>query len=194
MPSMNSKTTEEIALGIRRRVFLHTLRHNGGYLSQACSAAESLAMLYNEILQLGAPTLPGMPLPFRGVPSADNPESFTGAGYQFTMPLEASPEHDSLVLHAKLTTSDGRAFDASQIVRVTPSNTMTASSRRAVLDKTPRELDDINDPPPAPLKAEPAELPEWAEPDAGAKKKVAPTASGFRPVPQNFLKLKKILV
>ena len=96
---------------------------------------------------------------------------FTGAGYQFTMPLAESPEHDSLVLHAKLTTSDGRSFDANQIVRVTPSNTMTASSRRAVLDKTPRELDDINDPPPAPLKDEPA---EWAEQDAGAKKKTAP--------------------
>ena len=99
---------------------------------------------------------------------------FTGAGYQFTMPLVESPEHDSLVLHAKLTTSDGRSFDANQIVRVTPSNTMTASSRRTVLDKAPRELDDINDPPPAPLKDEPAELPEWAEQDAGAKKKTAP--------------------
>ncbi|MBC8113356.1 MAG: hypothetical protein H7062_03185 [Candidatus Saccharimonas sp.] len=99
---------------------------------------------------------------------------FTGAGYQFTMPLAESPEHDSLVLHAKLTTSDGRSFDANQIVRVTPSNTLTASSRRAVLDKTPRELDDINDPPPAPLKDEPTELPEWAEPNAGAQKRPAP--------------------
>ncbi|MEK6262497.1 MAG: hypothetical protein AABP62_28200 [Planctomycetota bacterium] len=96
---------------------------------------------------------------------------FTGAGYQFTMPLTESPEHDSLVLHAKLTTSDGRSFDANQIVRVTPSNTLTASSRRAVLDKTPRELDDINDPPPAPLKDLPAELPEWAEPKADSPKK-----------------------
>lgn len=96
---------------------------------------------------------------------------FTGAGYQFTMPLEASPEHDSLVLHAKLTTSDGRSFDANQIVRVTPSNTITASSRRAVLDKAPRELDDINDPPPAPLKDPPAELPEWAGPKADPPKK-----------------------
>lgn len=96
---------------------------------------------------------------------------FTGAGYQFTMPLAASPEHDSLVLHAKLTTTDGRSFDASQIVRVTPSNTLTASSRRPVLDKAPRELDDINDPPPAPLKDQPAELPEWAEPQADSPKK-----------------------
>ena len=99
---------------------------------------------------------------------------FTGAGYQFTMPLSASPEHDRLVLHAKLTTTDGRSFDASQIVRVTPSNTLTVGSRRAVLDKAPRELDDIDDPPPAPLKDEPAELPEWAEPNAGVQQKPAP--------------------
>ncbi len=104
---------------------------------------------------------------------------FTGAGFQFTMPLAASPEHDSLVLHAKLTTSDGRSFDANQIVRVTPSNTLTAGSRRAVLDKPPRELDDINDPPPAPLKEPPAALPElseWAEPKADTPKKPAPPA------------------
>jgi len=96
---------------------------------------------------------------------------FTGAGYQFTMPLASPPEHDSLVLHAKLTTSDGRSFDANQIVRVTLSNTLTASSRRTVLDKAPRELDDINDPPPAPLENAPAELPEWAEPKADPPKK-----------------------
>lgn len=46
----NEKSTEEVALGIRRRVFEHTIRNNGGYLSQACSAAEQLAWLYNEEL------------------------------------------------------------------------------------------------------------------------------------------------
>ena len=103
----------------------------------------------------------------------------TGAGYQFTVPLAAAPIHDSLVLHAKLTTVDGRSFDASQIVRVSPATTLTASSRREVLDRpvldpsvldrpvldtVPRELDDINDPPPAPLKDQPEELPAWAVP------------------------------
>jgi hypothetical protein len=52
----NEKTTEEVALGIRRRVFEHSIRNNGGYMSQACSAAEQLAWLYNEELNLGAPT------------------------------------------------------------------------------------------------------------------------------------------
>jgi transketolase len=90
----NQKTTEEIALGIRRRVFFHTMKNNGGYLSQACSAAESLALLYNEFLELGEPTLPKVPLPFRGVPSADNPDAFTGAGYHGP----AAPEYDRFII------------------------------------------------------------------------------------------------
>ncbi len=122
----------------------------------------------------------------------------TGAGYQFTVPLAASPTHDSLVLHAKLTTTDGRSFDASQIVRVSPMTTLTASSRRAVLDQptldhpaldqTPRALnlllDDINDPPPAPLKDQPEELPAWADPipaTAPAQKVPAPIPNEISP-------------
>jgi len=57
----NSKTTEEIALEIRRWVFTHTMHNNGGYLSQVCSAAEQLAWLYNEALNLGQPTMPYIP-------------------------------------------------------------------------------------------------------------------------------------
>ena len=41
----NQKTSEEVALGIRRRVFEHAIRNNGGYLSQACSSSEQLAWL-----------------------------------------------------------------------------------------------------------------------------------------------------
>ncbi len=107
MSLTNQKTTEEIALGIRRRVFFHTMKNNGGYLSQACSAAESLALLYNEILTLGEPTLPKVPLPFRGVPSADNPEAFTGAGYHGPAAPEydrffISPAHYALVIYSAL--------------------------------------------------------------------------------------------
>jgi len=103
----NQKTTEEIALGIRRRVFFHTMKNNGGYLSQACSAAESLALLYNEFLKLGEPTLPKVPLPFRGVPSADNPDAFTGAGYHGPATpdydrLFISPAHYALVIYCAL--------------------------------------------------------------------------------------------
>ncbi len=103
----NEKTTEDIALGIRRRVFEHAMRNNGGYLSQACSAAEQLAWLYNEELNLGAPTLPMIPKPFEGVPHADNPNYHTGAGYNG--PFEAdldrlfiAPAHYALVAYATL--------------------------------------------------------------------------------------------
>lgn len=90
----NVKRTEDVALGIRRRVFEHTIRNNGGYLSQACSAAEQLAWLYNEELNLGAPTLPMIPKPFAGVPSASNPDYHTGAGYNGP----AAPEYDRLFI------------------------------------------------------------------------------------------------
>ena len=90
----NEKSTEDIALGIRRRVFEHSIRNNGGYLSQACSAGEQLAWLYNEELKLGTPTLPMIPKPFGGVPSASNPDYHTGAGYNGP----ATPEYDRLFI------------------------------------------------------------------------------------------------
>ncbi|MBK5945542.1 transketolase [Rhodobacter veldkampii DSM 11550] len=90
----NARTTEAIAQGIRRRVFEHTIRANGGYLSQACSAAEQLAFLYNEALTLGAPTRPMIPPPFGGVPAACNPGYVTGAGYNGP----AAPDYDRLFI------------------------------------------------------------------------------------------------
>ena len=103
----NEKTTEDVALGIRRRVFEHAIRNNGGYLSQACSAAEQLAWLYNEELNLGAPTLPMIPKPFGGVPSAHNPDYHTGAGYNGPFApdydrLFIAPAHYALVAYATL--------------------------------------------------------------------------------------------
>jgi len=103
----NVKRTEDVALGIRRRVFEHTIRNNGGYLSQACSAAEQLAWLYNEELRLGAPTLPMIPGPFAGVPSASNPGYRTGAGYNGPAAPELdrlfiAPAHYALVAYATL--------------------------------------------------------------------------------------------
>ena len=103
----NERRTEDVALGIRRRVFEHAIRNNGGYLSQACSAAEQLAWLYNEELNLGEPTLPMIPKPFEGVPSAHNPHYHTGAGYngpfesQFDR-LFIAPAHYALNAYATL--------------------------------------------------------------------------------------------
>lgn len=70
-----------IAAAIRRRVLEHTINHNGGYLSQACSSAETLAVLYTKVLNLGPSQAPMIPAPFPGVPAHDNPSSFTGAAY-----------------------------------------------------------------------------------------------------------------
>jgi transketolase len=73
--------THRIAHHLRRRVLEHTIASNGGYLSQACSAAEILAVLYSRVLRLGPSTAPAVPAPFPGVPSPHNPHAFTGAGY-----------------------------------------------------------------------------------------------------------------
>ena len=107
MTLTNRRATQDIADGIRRRVFIHTIRNNGGYLSQACSSAELLAVMYNDVLKLGEPTLPPMPKPFGGVPSADNPGSFTGAGYHGPITPEydrfiVSPAHYALVVYSAL--------------------------------------------------------------------------------------------
>ncbi|MBJ2150010.1 transketolase [Paracoccus sp. IB05] len=103
----NSRTTEDVAHGIRCRVFEHSMRNNGGYLSQACSAAEQLAFLYNEALNLGPSTMPLVPPPFGGVPSAANHDYRTGAGYNG--PFDAvhdrlfiAPAHYALVAYACL--------------------------------------------------------------------------------------------
>jgi transketolase len=100
-------STEAVAQGIRRRVFEHTMRNNGGYLSQACSAAEQLAWLYHEQLRLGPPTLPPLPPSFAGVPAADNPDYRTGAGYHGPAEphldrLFITPAHYALVAYAAL--------------------------------------------------------------------------------------------
>lgn len=103
----NTRPTEELAAGIRRRVFIHSIRNDGGYLSQACSAAEMLALFYNEWLTIGDPVLPPVPRPFAGVPSAHNPAAFTGAGYHGAQGPDwdrffVSPAHYALVVYSAL--------------------------------------------------------------------------------------------
>lgn len=98
---------KSVALGIRRRVFEHTINNKGGYLSQACSSADFLATLYVKTLNLGPSIAPSIPLPFAGPPSANNPNSFTGAGYHGVKNTEfdrffISPAHYALVIYAAL--------------------------------------------------------------------------------------------
>ncbi len=96
-----------IAAGIRRRVLEHTVAQNGGYLSQACSAAELLATLYARVLRLGPSEGPLVPRPFAGVPGSENPHAFTGASYNGPHRADLdrfffSPAHYALPLYAAL--------------------------------------------------------------------------------------------
>jgi transketolase len=97
---------KRVAAGIRRRVLEHTIRNNGGYLSQACSSAEILATLYVKVMDLGKITTPLMPKPFPGVPGPDNPDYFTGAAFNGPGPDKdrffLSPAQYALVLYAVL--------------------------------------------------------------------------------------------
>lgn len=104
---MDKNQVQKAADGIRRRVLEHTIKNNGGYMSQACSSAELFASLYLGILNLGKVEKPLVPKPFPGVPSAGNKDYFVG--YEFNGPrgrsydrFILSPTHYSLVLYAAL--------------------------------------------------------------------------------------------
>ena len=62
MQSNPSPTWQEearrIAAAIRRRALEHTIKNNGGYLSQAASSAEILSTLYSHIMKLGPSAAP----------------------------------------------------------------------------------------------------------------------------------------
>ncbi|HEX5828914.1 MAG TPA: 1-deoxy-D-xylulose-5-phosphate synthase N-terminal domain-containing protein [Candidatus Limnocylindrales bacterium] len=85
--------TSEVAAGIRLRVFEHVLANNEGYLSQACSAAEMLAMLYTRTLRLAELPAPIAPGRFTGVPGRGNPGYQTGAVYHG----EQAPDRDRFI-------------------------------------------------------------------------------------------------
>ncbi|TAL30356.1 MAG: transketolase [Spirochaetes bacterium] len=95
------------ARGIRRRVLAHTVKNNGGYLSQACSSAELFATLYLRVLNLGPVAKPIVPPRFPGVPGPGNPDYRTGAAFHGARAPERdrfylSPSQYSLVLYAAL--------------------------------------------------------------------------------------------
>jgi transketolase len=96
-----------VARRIRLRVLEHTIAHNGGYLSQACSAAELLATLYTRVMKLAPSEAPMIPPPFPGVPSVGNRDYFTGAAYNGPKApvldrFFISPVHYALVLYTTL--------------------------------------------------------------------------------------------
>lgn len=95
-----------MATGIRRRVLAHVLANNGGYLSQACSAAELLAVLYGRTLRLGATDGPLHPRAFEAVPGPQAPRVSGGIFHGEPGPdldrFIISPAHYALVVYAAL--------------------------------------------------------------------------------------------
>jgi transketolase len=95
-----------IAGGIRRRVLSHTIVHNGGYLSQACSSAEIFAVLYHRVLKLKKLDRPLSVGSFEGTPGPEHP-AVTGANFNGDGEMECdnfilSPAQYALVLYATL--------------------------------------------------------------------------------------------
>lgn len=107
IPVRPHKEIEKVARGIRRRVLAHTIKNNGGYLSQACSSAEIWASLYSSILNIGKSQAPMLPSPFSGVPGPSNDHYSTGYAYngprdpQFDR-FYLSPVQYALVLYTTL--------------------------------------------------------------------------------------------
>jgi len=100
-------TNPNFASNIRRRVLEHIIRNNGGYLSQACSSAEIMEMLFTRVLKLKPVASPVLPKPFPGVPSRANTGYFRGTDVYGERTPETdrfilSPTHYSLVLYAAL--------------------------------------------------------------------------------------------
>lgn len=95
-----------LAEHIRLLVLEQTLRAGGGYLAQACSAAELLATLYGEVLRLGPSEGPLVPEPFRDVPGRPGANP-TGLRYHGARGPEldrfiVSPSHYALAVYAAL--------------------------------------------------------------------------------------------
>ncbi len=66
---------------------------------------------------------------------------FVGSGYLFRLPWKQVPETSELVLHARMTTPDGRQFDATQIIHVTP----PPADADQIADVPPDKTEQTND-------------------------------------------------
>jgi transketolase len=105
--SHDTQEAARVAAGIRRRVLEHTIKNNGGYLSQACSSAEILATLFTRVMNLGKVDKPILPSKFAGVPGQNNSlyrrgDFYNGPRGQTLDRFFLSPTHYSLVLYAVL--------------------------------------------------------------------------------------------
>lgn len=103
---MLAEPIQKLADGVRRRALIHTVRHNGGYLGQACSAAEILATLYGRVMRLAPSTAPHRAAPFAGVPGKSTHlpvgRDYNGPWTPDSDRFILSPAHYSLALYATL--------------------------------------------------------------------------------------------
>lgn len=108
MPKKYSKEEIQTAAdNIRKHVLKLTLERNGCYLSQACSAAEMLAVMYLSVLNISESKAPMVPGVFPGTPSKDNMDYLQGAEYHGSLqaPFDRffiSPAHYAAPVYAAL--------------------------------------------------------------------------------------------
>lgn len=98
---------QTVANGIRGLVLAHTIKNQGGYLSQACSAAEIMAALYLNVMKLGPSCAEPVPPAFSGVPGPDNPGYRSGSAFNGPRDPDLdrfilSPSQYALVVYAAL--------------------------------------------------------------------------------------------
>lgn len=74
---------------------------------------------------------------------------FLAAGYRFRVPWQQSPKNETLLLHARLTTPDGRQFDASETIRITPPPTIGNAGRPQDRASEPSTIEQTNHSAPA---------------------------------------------
>jgi len=97
----------EVAKGIRQRVLSHSLKNNGGYMSQACSAAELLSCMYGGLVDLPELDEPLLPRSFEGTPGIGGVNRKTGIEFHGGRKanrdrLISSPAHYALVVYAAM--------------------------------------------------------------------------------------------
>jgi transketolase len=97
----------EVAKGIRQRVLSHSLKNNGGYMSQACSAAELLSCMYGGLVDLPALEEPLLPRSFEGTPGIGGLNRKTGIEFHGGRKADrdrliSSPAHYALVIYAAM--------------------------------------------------------------------------------------------
>jgi outer membrane murein-binding lipoprotein Lpp len=100
---------------------------------------------------------------------------FLGSGYIVRVPWQTLPQSPTLLVHARLKTIDGRQFDTSQSIRITPpsATAQAATQPAAPPSQTMPEPSAAPQPPPAPpasLDTAMTKPPETAATNGGAPK------------------------